>query len=355
MKKSGRILIGADIVPTEKNLSAFINADTQALVGEELESILKNADYRIFNLETAIYDGNTPIKKAGPNVSAPTACLNGYKALGADLLSIANNHVYDHGEEGFLSTISALESYGIDSVGGGKTVSEAKKPYVFTLAGKRIGVYACCEHEYSWALDFGSGSNGFDPLESLDEIKALKEEVDHVIVLYHGGKEHYRYPSPYLRKVCRKMVEKGADLVLCQHTHCVGATESYQGGNIVYGQGNFLFQLLNNEHWRTGMLVAVDVNEDGLSYEYIPVERTETGVRLSKDASILEGLKTRSEEILQDGFIEKKYGEFAKSLKDLYLGILARAETMEKTATIRNFIECEAHREVIIRMLKDLL
>ena len=140
MKKSGRILIGADIVPTEKNVAYFISGDANALVGEELKTLLESADYRIFNLETAIYDGNSPIKKAGPNVSAPTVCMKGYKALGANLLSIANNHVYDHGEEGFFSTISALESYGIDSVGGGKTVAEAKKPYVFTLAGKRIGI-----------------------------------------------------------------------------------------------------------------------------------------------------------------------------------------------------------------------
>ena len=42
----------------------------------------------------------------------------------------------------------------------------------------------------------------------------LKKQCDYVIVLYHGGKEHYRYPSPYLQKVCRKIVDKGADIVV---------------------------------------------------------------------------------------------------------------------------------------------
>ena len=82
-------------------------------------------------------------------------------------------------------------------------------------------------------------------MESLDHIQNLKDQCDYVIVLYHGGKEHYRYPSPYLQRVARKMVEKGADLVVCQHSHCIGCYEKYKDSMIIYDQGNFIFERIS--------------------------------------------------------------------------------------------------------------
>ena len=120
---------------------------------------------------------------------------------------------------------------------------QAEKPFIIEKDGKKIGIYNCCEHEFSWVEDNGVGCNGFDALETPDKVKALKEECDYVIVLYHGVKEYYQYPSPRLRKVCRKLTGKGADLVLCQHTHCVGCEEDYAGGKIICGHGNFIFSI----------------------------------------------------------------------------------------------------------------
>ena len=65
--------------------------------------------------------------------------------------------------------------------------------------------------------------------------------------IINGGKEHYRYPSPDLQKICRKFIDKGADLVVCQHSHCIGCEEKYNHGTIVYGQWNFLFDRSNIE------------------------------------------------------------------------------------------------------------
>src|SRR5690606_29065463 len=118
----------------------------------------------------------------------------------------------------------------------------------------KIGFYVCAEHEFSIASVDSPGANPFDPLESLDHIADLKNECDYVVVLYHGGKEHYRYPSPYLQKVCRKMADKGANLVICQHSHCIGCFEVYKDSTLVYGQGNFIFNKHDNEYWKTSIL-----------------------------------------------------------------------------------------------------
>ncbi len=357
-----RIIVGADFVPSEFNYQEFIDGNVTAMVGDELAEILKAADYRIFNLEIALTDADTPLRKAGPPLRAPTSCINGYKAVGVDLLGIANNHVLDHGYEGFASTVKTVDEAGIARVGGGFSQSEAREPKFVEIGGKKIGVYACCEHEFSWARDYGFGANGFDPLDSLDEIAEAKAQCDYLIVLYHGGKEHYRYPSPRLRKVCRKIVEKGADIVLCQHTHCVGTEEDYKGGKIIYGQGNFVFVKNRKEYpfegWFTGMLVAIDFTDDGVKYEYIPYEMTEKGVKLSDDASILDGLRARSLEARDELTMAKKYAEFASGMMGgryikHMVGHPIDDEFVEtRGKAIFHYMECEAHYEALHTGLK---
>lgn len=361
-----RIVIGADFVPTEANYDCFKRGDAEALVGSELLSIFRSADYRVFNLEIPLTDKETPMPKAGPPLIAPTYCINGYKALGIDLLGVANNHMLDQGYEGMKSTLDTLDGAGISYVGGGYSQQEAARPFYFEKDGKRVGIYACCEHEFSWARDYGFGANGFDPLETPDEIAAAKAECDYLIVLYHGGKEHYRYPSPTLRRVCRKIVEKGADLVLCQHTHCIGAEEEYRGGRILYGQGNFVFIKHWGEGdpfpgWWTGLLTVLDITDEGVKIDYVPYETTETGVALSHNPEIMEGFRQRTEEIKDERATEKQYAEFAaKLIPTRYVarmtGLPADAEFIARRGkAIFHYLECEAHYEALHVGLKHIL
>lgn len=355
-----KIIIGADIVSTAGNEKEFINGDTEKLVGKELKKILDDADFIIANLEVPLCREHTPIAKSGPCLIANPDTINGYKALGINLLALANNHTMDQGKEGFLSTMKVLDDAGIPYVGGGLTQDDAAKPYIFTLDGKKIGVYACAEHEYGWARDYGMGGNGFDPLDSLDEIAELKSQVDYCIVLYHGGREHYRYPTPRLQKVCRKIVEKGADLVMCQHTHCVGSMEEYKGGTIVFGMGNFLFDYCRCEWWETSILVSVDVS-NGFKVDYIPIEQVDNSfIKLSHNKEILDGFYRRSEEIKDTAFVQKNFHELAMDMqKNYYYGNIFK-HIMVPTAVsgpyrkaIENCIRCEVHREMILESLRE--
>lgn len=218
-----QLMIGGDLVPTKSNIELFNYANVNALLGEELYSLWNAKDIRIFNLEVPLTDQDNPIFKKGPNLIAPTSTIKGIKRLNPSLISLANNHIFDQGEQGLKSTQDLLRENNIPFVGAGENLTEANKPYIIERGRLKIGIYTCAENEFSIASDKISGANPFDPLESLDHIQELKTECDYIIVLYHGGKEHYRYPSPYLQKVCRKMVQKGANLIVCQHSHCIGA------------------------------------------------------------------------------------------------------------------------------------
>ena len=311
-----QILIAGDLVPTKSNKDFFNHADTKALLGEELLSIWNSADIRIFNLEVPLTDTEDPIDKCGPNLIAPTSVIKGIKALEPSLLTLANNHIFDQGEQGLQSTIKVLNKNNIPYVGVGENLTEASEPYIIEKDGFKIGIYACAEHEFSIAGGKTPGANLFDPLESLDHIQELKARCDYVLILYHGGKEHYRYPSPYLQKVCR-----GADLVVCQH--CIRCIEQYKGFTIVYRQGNFIFNSSKSEYWNTSILIKLEINYNQVNVEYIPFTRNGNGVLLvtGKIAEeILGEFQHRTKEILQEGFIEKQYQEFAQANIQFYLG-----------------------------------
>lgn len=370
-----RIIIAGDLVPTKQNIDLFYNGNIEELMGSELQSIWETADIRIFNLEVPLVDKERPIDKYGPNLIAPTSTIKGINALNPSLISLANNHILDQDVEGLNVTRDILNNLNIPFVGIGDNLSEASKPYIIKDGGLKIGVYACAEHEFTIATENKPGANPFGPLESLDHIYSLKKECDYVIVLYHGGKEHYRYPSPYLQKVSRKIVEKGADLVVCQHSHCIGCYEEYKDATIVYGQGNFIFNKYDNEFWNNSLLVGVTI-EDTVKVDYIPIVTTEIGIRLAqKDEAqeILEGFYERSREILEQDIIEEKYYEFSKDNIDNYLRhflgfgkwksridrkilkgyLLNKKINKEYLLAIENFTECEAHRELLLRGIKS--
>lgn len=370
------ILIGADIVPTSLNSDLFVVGDALNLLGDTLLAVLKSADYRVFNLETPLTDIVAPIKKRGPALCANCETVNAMKNMNVNLFTLANNHILDQGNSGLESTFKTLEQKGIAYLGAGKNLQKAREPYIVAINGKKFGFYACAEHEFSIATDKCAGANPFDTLESFDHVANLKVECDYVVVLYHGGKEHYRYPSPMLQKVCRKFIEKGANLVICQHSHCIGCEEKFKNGTIVYGQGNFLFDSCRGSFADQSLLIRITYD---LQVEYIPLIRQNHGVRLAEGEigkKILEEFKNRSEQIKSNDFIESEYTKFAELMIGRYLHhfsgylhkllyfilkklfrpslnkIFVKSYNKNELLALQNYVECEAHRELLLRGLK---
>ncbi len=364
-----RIVIGADVVPTGSDLQSFCNGDINGIVAPAVQEWLNAADFRIYNLETPLCDAAEPIDKNGPHLIAPTAAVKGYKALGANLLGMANNHIADQGQQGIESTLRVLEGEGIAHLGCG-TPQTAAQPYIIEKDGEKIGVYACAEHEFSIAARGKAGANPFDPLECPDRIAELKKSCNYVIVLYHGGREFYRYPLPQLQKNCRKLIEKGADLVVCQHTHCVGCFEDYMSGKIIYGQGNFVFNRKSDQYWNSSLLLTVDTLSKEVTY--LPIAKQSGVPDVAADEGIMAGFYSRSEEIKEDGFVaanlkkeanaNKLYfarsfagNTFAQKLLSKVAPKLAQKLLLKKSSRLKmlNLIACESHRETVISAFED--
>ena len=375
-----RLYIGADFVPTDINRVLFETGNIEALVGKELLGLFKQSDLNVFNLEVPLTDASTPIDKFGNNLKSPTKTIYGYKALEPIFLTLSNNHSLDHGVEGLTTTLELLKKHDIKNAGAGASVKAAKKPFIFEKEGIRIGFYLCAEHEFRVASCHTMGANPFDVLESFDDVEALKKTCDYVIVLYHGGKEFYRYPSPMLQRYCRKFVDKGADLVVCQHSHCIGSREDYGKGTIIYGQGNFIFNsefyIQHKEVVKDSLLINVEATKDSFIVSEVPIRSTELGTRLATESEADETLtayKQRSEHIRDAHFVVQAYKDFAYTHVKRYLrefigrAFIIRAINalfgrklmqllLGKTSylAIQNYLECEAHHELFLRGIKNI-
>ena len=345
-----KMMIGADLVPTEQTEALFIQQDEKALFGD-VAALWKDADYMLVNLECALTESTDAIPKFGPNLKADPRCADALKAFGVTDVALSNNHVFDFGVEGLKDTMANLERVGIAYTGVGENDTLSRKPHIVEKQGKKIGFINVCEHEYSYALPDRIGANPFDPFATMQDIQALKKQVDFVIVLYHGGKEFCRYPSPRLRKLCRAMVDFGADVVISQHSHCIGCYERYLGGQILYGQGNFHFCKDGmRDGWYTSFLLELQI-EDTIEMRFHPMVCLSQGVDLAKGEAreeIMQSFWKRNEE-LENGAWLDGWRAFCVSAQALYHRCVFEC-TADATERQREFfahyLDCEAHMDV---------
>lgn len=348
-----KLLFGADLVPTAKTESGFINREFNRVFGN-VKSVVDKYDRLIVNLECALTNTNNPIKKNGPPIKASPLVAPALKEFGVTDVMLANNHVFDFGIEGLKDTVKALEEAGLPYSGIGENDQDSRKIYYIEQNGKKVAIINVCEHEYSYALPNRMGTNPYSPFDTMRDIKKAKENADFVVVVYHGGKEICRYPSPRLREHCREMVLSGASVVLTQHSHCIGCYEEYEGGHIVYGQGNFNFVLNSKyEEWYTSLLVGVDFT-NGVKVDFYPIYQKDDGIDLATNErydEIMDAFYKRNAQ-LKDGTWLQGWKDFCKRMEITYKYCMGEEYLKDfgkekSDEVIAHYLECEAHLDVL--------
>ncbi len=345
-----KTLLLGDLSPTQQTNPLFERGDIETLFADTLE-LFRDNDVNFVNLECALTESEVAIKKFGPPLSAVPNTAKVLKQIGVNYCGLSNNHFFDFGKKGALDSLRYLEAAGIAYTGFGENYQDSRKNLIIEKNGEKICIIAVCEHEYSYALDDRMGSRPFDEFDTLEDIRNAKAECDRVIVLYHGGKEHCKYPSPRLYKTCRAMARSGADVVLCQHTHCIGCYEEYNGCHILYGQGNFHFVKPSAiESWSS--LLAVKYDTVTAEIEFIPIVNNESGIELAKGdmkKAIMEAFHGRNEE-LQTGEWKRRWHDFCQSVQDRYLNVIKNAcsedASPKDNAMFGHYLDCEAHTDV---------
>ena len=347
-----KTLLLGDLSPTINSNHLFKEQNKEKLFYDTID-LFKGNDVNFVNLECALTDCDIPIKKFGPALKACDEVAKVLKDIGINYCGLSNNHVFDFGIKGIRDTIDTLNKTGIKWTGWGDNYEDSRKNLIIEKDGEKIAIIAVCEHEYSYALDDRMGSRPYDVYHTIEDIRTAKETNHRVIVIYHGGKEYCRYPSPRLHSACHAMARAGADVVLCQHRPCIGCYEEYDSCHILYGQGNWHFvkpKFVTPECWNGGLAVKYDTKSHEI--EFVPFVNEDAGIRLAKDDEREEMMKSfeARNQSLKDGTWRNGWSDFCETVRENYIEVVAKAyakdATQEQCDHFGHFLDCEAHHDV---------
>jgi hypothetical protein len=371
-----KILISGDFCPTNR-IANLIEKDELSSVYNDFVECLKENDLNVTNLEAPLYDGVLKIKKTGPNLKVKSDYVKALNFGNFHLVTLANNHIMDYGQDGLISTINTCKNNGISFVGAGLNLTEARKSFIREFNGVKIGILNFAENEFSTSSGDDAGANPLNTISNFNDIRYTKGEVDYLFVIVHGGHEYYELPSPRMQETYRFFVDAGADAVIGHHTHCSSGYEIYNGKPIFYSLGNFIFDWPGRRSsiWNLGYAVQFIIDDGQLLFNIIPYFQgdEQEGLLLLNEVE-KRNFYTRIEELnnviqnpvkLQAAFVEfinsnkKNYLTMIQPYSNRYLtalyyrGFIPSVLSENKKRLLLNFARCESHRDMLIGVLKD--
>ena len=212
----------------------------------KIASELKKSDILFANLEGPISDRGIKVGSIYSFRFKPEA-VDGLVYGGFDILSLANNHMFDYQRIALEDTMRILKENNIDYVGAGFNKEEAFFLRIKEIKNTKIGFLAYTDlGPENWQA--GSENSGIawigenDIGEVVEYIKRVKERVDVLVVSLHAGEEYSKKPNLFQVSFAKICIDNGADLVIGHHPHIVQRIEKYKDGWVAYSLGNFIFE-----------------------------------------------------------------------------------------------------------------
>lgn len=367
------IIITGDLCFNDRIHDLCLTNDFENIYGNAM-SELKDKSISITNLECPLTERFDPIEKTGPNLIAHPNCIDAVRYAGFDVVTLANNHILDQGEEGLRDTLRICVGVGLKTVGAGENILEAMSPLLINTKSGKIAICNFAEREFSIATENSAGAAPLDPVKNYYQILKAKRKADIVIVIIHGGNEYCPLPSPRIIETYRFFADLGVTAIIAHHTHCSSGFEVYKGVPIFYGLGNFIFDGKNKpESWYEGFFVRLTINENKVrDINLLPYWQCEKspGLRLMDEREseiFLKKIKKYSEIIRNHGSPNQEWVSFCGSQRTEYLGHLLASNILErklfkiaprlffkkkKLVTLLNLFRCQAHRDAIIEIIK---
>lgn len=367
------ILIGGDFFISD-------SLNEQPLIDRSIEELFYSANYRIVNLEAPLTANNPKnrIIKTGPHLCGTAETILPYlKKLQVDLVTLANNHIYDYGDTGLEDTLQTCQKHNITTVGAGLTLKQARATSYREINGRTLAVVNFAENEWCNANDERGGANPYDLIDNSRQIQEARGNADIVLVIIHGGHELYHYPSPRMVKHYRYFAEQGATAVIGHHTHCIGGYEVYKNVPIFYSLGNLLFNSTTPfPGWYQGFLLDLKIDSnDQPAWELIPYSQTKPKQGIwTLDEVENQGVFQRINEINKviacPAQLMAEWQSFTGSKHQFYLNSVAvpwiflrrflgklrlsdRFYSKKHLNSVHNLVRCEAHRDVLLTSLEN--
>jgi hypothetical protein len=261
----------------------------QRVFGDTLPT-LRELDLLIGNLEASATGAGTKARKTYTFRFDPRA-LKGLAGAGFSYLSLANNHTFDYGTEGFLETLVSLADAGIATSGAGWTVQDASLPAVLKVGDMEVrllsfGAYPVDRTGFDGratarAGDARPGTLWLDEDGLAAAARGFSPTAFNIAIV-HGGEEWSTTPTAAQRKGYHDLVSAGADLVIGSHPHVLQGLEAVNGSLIAYSLGNFLFPGMDGTPGgeSSAILEVGTWNRKIVALRIVPVRLRGTSVRL---------------------------------------------------------------------------
>lgn len=261
---------------------------------ELARELIADADLRIGNVDTVLSEAGTPSPKWSCVRGAPESVAE-IKAMGFNIVTLANNHSMDFGPEGLLDMLERFVDEGVLPVGAGINLDYARKPQVVQVGSQKIAFFsvACTlppgsaaghvspgvapihvhqayRVDVSLAAEQPGTSPGVKTWVDESDLEAMTREIgqasciaDRVVVAIHWGVPRlWRTPfeprvQDYQRVLGRALIDAGADAVIGNHPHELHELEFYSGKPIAFSLGNFWIDSLEQRTWMARESVAI--------------------------------------------------------------------------------------------------
>ncbi len=248
----------------------------EGIIDTEVIDYLNESGLAIANSEFVLGTGNTPMNGKAYTFYGQPDNAKYFTELGVDLVTLANNHVYDYGYDDFITTLETFDSIGIDRIGAGVNEQEASESISYNINGYKVTfVNANRSEKYILTPEAKEDSPGvfrcYNPDGFIDLISIAKESSDIVIALIHWGLEYSHEIEEVLLETGKLYIDAGADAIVGHHAHVLQGIEMYDNKPIIYNIGNFMF---NNKDLETA-IINFNVNDDmSMSYQFLPAKQS---------------------------------------------------------------------------------
>lgn len=274
---------------------------------KELLQEMRDADIFMLNNEFTFTDRGEPLPDKSYTFRSRPENVKYLFDMGADLVSLANNHSFDFGEISLLDTLDTLEQAGMPQVGAGRNLEEAEAPVFFEVDGIRIGFLSATQIERMKNPPTRGATQTepgvfrcLDPAELYRKVEETKKLCDYLVVFIHWGTEKTDEIDWAQKEQGPGLAAAGADLVIGAHPHVLQGLDSVDGVPVVNSLGNFWF----NSFTLDTCVVKVVLDENGLkSFQFLPALQKDCRTVLTQGEEkkrVLDYMRSLSPHVLID-------------------------------------------------------
>lgn len=299
-------------------MSTFHNRgnDINQAFDQGLLEQMRNADIFMINNEFTFTSRGTPTVNKKFTFRANPGNVSMYEEMGVDIVSVANNHIYDYGEISLLDTLDTLEQAEIPYVGAGRNLQEAMTPVYYIANGMKIAFVSATQIERNSVPDTKEATQDsagvlrcMNPDNLLLVIEEAKKNSDYVILYIHWGTESQEAIDWLQEQQAPIYAQAGVDLIIGDHPHCLQKMDSVEGVPVIYSLGNFWF----NSRTQNSCVVKVTLRAGEIeSFQFIPCRQSDCRTALltgQEKTEVLDYMRTISPNVTID---EEGYVFFAE-------------------------------------------